>query len=328
VNTLWRIVFLMFWLCVLPFANAQDTTPTPVPQPSDYISVYTPMLNEPDMYAVYVYYMGGGPVTTLQIGPAVSFDDTNVYWWAYDWSPDTRWLAFAQRLGDDDPNDMDIYAHHNESGTITPLVSRAGADIHPSWSPDGTRIAFWSADPQDTTFSLSVVDVATQGEGPDMTITASAPRLLLADVQAHTHRVTWSPDGRRMAFAAANDNGDYDIFTINADGTDFAPLLAQPRNQIRPAWSPDGTRLVLMAADEQGIFNIHTYTFATQALQRLTTVSTSEPSWSPTGRRIIYTQGSDVYIMDADGRNAFKAYANAASPRWLPANNLWAVDRR
>jgi Tol biopolymer transport system component len=50
---------------------------------------------------------------------------------------------------------------------------------------------------------------------------------------------TWSPDGTRLAFASARD-GDYDLYVIDADGSDEHVIVDAPGYQMYPAWSPDG----------------------------------------------------------------------------------------
>jgi len=48
----------------------------------------------------------------------------------------------------------------------------------------------------------------------------------------------WSPDGKKIAFSA-NPDGNYDIFTMNADGSDIQQITTSSRKEITPAWFPD-----------------------------------------------------------------------------------------
>ncbi len=58
--------------------------------------------------------------------------------------------------------------------------------------------------------------------------------------------VSWSPDGRRIAFAGADPAGEEGtaLYTLNTDGSDLAPLPQVGENDVNPAWSPDGEWLV------------------------------------------------------------------------------------
>ena len=65
----------------------------------------------------------------------------------------------------------------------------------------------------------------------------------LAENQAINTSQAWSPEGTRIAFET-NRNGDFEIYTMNADGSAQTNLTIIPAaNDISPNWSPDGTQL-------------------------------------------------------------------------------------
>jgi Tol biopolymer transport system component len=49
----------------------------------------------------------------------------------------------------------------------------------------------------------------------------------------------WSPDGDKIAFTA-NPRGNYDIFTMNADGSEITPITSFPSDEKTLSWFPDG----------------------------------------------------------------------------------------
>ena len=53
---------------------------------------------------------------------------------------------------------------------------------------------------------------------------------------------TWSPDGSKIAFVS-NREGGFQIFSMNADGSNVQRLTNQPADNYQPAWSPDGTKI-------------------------------------------------------------------------------------
>lgn len=91
----------------------------------------------------------------------------------------------------------------------------------PAWSPDGTRIAFYSN--QDSNFEIYTIR-------PDAT-----------DLQRLTHteasdtEMSWSSDGTQIAF-----NFSTGIYAMNADGSDRIPLTDTTTHADRPRWSPRG----------------------------------------------------------------------------------------
>jgi len=53
----------------------------------------------------------------------------------------------------------------------------------------------------------------------------------------------WSPDGKQIAFTA-NPEGSYDIFIMNADGSNINPLTSFPLDENWATWFPDGKSIV------------------------------------------------------------------------------------
>ncbi|MFN8372770.1 MAG: hypothetical protein U0694_07820 [Anaerolineae bacterium] len=47
----------------------------------------------------------------------------------------------------------------------------------------------------------------------------------------------WSPDGTQIAFASDRD-GDYDIYIMNADGSDVRQVTFNDVDDTNPAWVP------------------------------------------------------------------------------------------
>ncbi|HMO00942.1 MAG TPA: hypothetical protein PKD59_16140, partial [Miltoncostaeaceae bacterium] len=89
---------------------------------------------------------------------------------------------------------------------IRQLTSDPGADDAPSWSPDGSRVAFDSLRGGIT----DIYSVSSAGAAPE------------AGLQRHTFDAkgakdpAWSPDGRRLAFASFRNNADWNIWTVSS----------------------------------------------------------------------------------------------------------------
>lgn len=52
----------------------------------------------------------------------------------------------------------------------------------------------------------------------------------------------WSLDGKKIAFTA-NPEGNYDIFTMNPDGSEITAMTFSPSDEKDPSWFPDGKRI-------------------------------------------------------------------------------------
>ncbi len=108
------------------------------------------------------------------------------------------------------------------------ITASARDDRAPSWSPDGTRIAFGHLG--GTTERVDVLDLRT-GRVRDL---------------GNGYSPDWSPDGRRLVFL---DAGAHDLVTMNADGSDRRSLGLTSYGidqETAPAWSPDGRKIAFV----------------------------------------------------------------------------------
>ena len=76
-----------------------------------------------------------------------------------------------------------------------------------------------------------------------MNTDGSDPVNLSNDDFANDRFPSWSPDGSLLAFAS-DRIGDFEIYTMNADGTNLTQLTDSPANDRSPSWSADGTWIV------------------------------------------------------------------------------------
>jgi TolB protein len=202
-----------------------------------------------------------------------------------------------------------------------------GAD--PTWSPDGTQIAFvrWR-EPR----GVWVVDADGSNEWR-------------AFDWSEARWPSWSPDGTQILFSRQYGGRTDEVekcfwgfcFTIAphphwklgivrlSDGDFREPPASQ--FSLAPAWSPDGSRIVY--ADEQGL--------RVQSEDEVSYLITDDgrdtgPAWSPDGSKVAFTRRQhdhwEVYVVDTDGRNLRRLtdtprrsngeVGNSAAAAWSP----------
>jgi TolB protein len=72
---------------------------------------------------------------------------------------------------------------------------------------------------------------------------------------------SWSPDSKKLAFAGW-ENDHFDIFTVNADGTDMIRITSSRKangkwaNNEDPSFSADG-RLLMYTSNRTGSYQIY-----------------------------------------------------------------------
>jgi len=218
----------------------------------------------------------------------------------------------------------DIYVEDSTGGTRRALVTGAGDDASPSWSPNGS-LAF---------------DSNRDGDYDIYLLSPDGRTLTYFDSFGTDIDPAYSPDGHRIAFSS-DRIGPRDIWVMNEDGTGLRAATSNGHDS-HPAWSPDGSRIAFTRQDANGL-NIWVVGADGSGLTQLShNHNDGAPSWSPDGRSIAFdSAASAVKVMNADG-SAVRTITQGGEPVWTLggtrivyvhidakatyADRLWAVS--
>jgi len=119
------------------------------------------------------------------------------------------------------------------------LTNSPHLDWYPSWSPDGKRIAFTSnkkggLEIKDGNLEIYLMDADGNNQRN------------LTNNRHHDWEPSWSPDGKRIAYASLR-NRNREIYVMDADGGNRRNLTNNPFKDSEPAWSPDGKRITFVS---------------------------------------------------------------------------------
>ncbi len=209
-------------------------------------------------------------------------------------------------------------------------------DSYPMLSPDGKKICFQSNRTGDSEIFVMNADGSNLQQ--------------LTNTAGFDGGPAWSPDGKKIVFPSERD-GDPEIYIMDADGSNQERLTNTPGDDSHPHWYPDGSRIIFNSARTSPdlkapwgkqwheVFSMKIDGSDVKQISGFKTVSTY-PSVSPDGKKIAFRQvidgpafnwdlsanannrNSEVFVMDADGKNLVNLSQSPAFDGWP----CWSPD--
>jgi Tol biopolymer transport system component len=170
------------------------------------------------------------------------------------------------------------------------------------------------------------------------------PLNLTAGSPTFDGNASWRPDGRKIVFTSDRATPgnptppglagpDFEVFVMNADGSNPTQITFNDLDDDGAAWSPDG-RMLVVQRDFDPVRGESEYELLTMKAngrheRNITNspgVDELDPEWSPDGERIAFASGRDgddeIYTMNPDGSRVRQLTTNAApfdgEPNWSP----------
>jgi Tol biopolymer transport system component len=207
-------------------------------------------------------------------------------------------------------NGLIVYRHDSEIFTMNgdgsgkaavPNTAAAADPTDPAWSADGNRLAFIR--------DGDIWIIGASGTGA---------RNLTNTPGVQDAEPSWSPDGTEIAFASYRSS-NWEIYVVSSsDGggerqltDDLDPSRVDPSGF--PVWSPDGSTIAF-TSDRLGAFGIYTMSAETGESETFiapTSVTNVYQSWFPDGSKLVYANGTELWITNRDGTSQGKLTTGA-----------------
>src|SRR5262245_29475043 len=248
----------------------------------------------------------------------------------------------------------DIFSMAPDGSGRADLTRSANPDGSPSWSADGSRLAFVrpGKGDNDDIFVMNsngraqrnVTKTSPDDANPDwmpdgskITFDVSSTQIFqaspdgtgLASLLPGGYEGAWSPNGSQIAYTQTVEPSNSEIFVANKDGSGARNLTKAPGYDDDSAvWSPDGAKIAFTryygGAGEIFVMN------ADGSGQRNLTsdpAADDDATWSPDGTKIAFTTNrgptgdNEIFVMNADGSSPVdvtNSPANESDPDWQP----------
>ena len=153
------------------------------------------------------------------------------------YSPYSQQILFASNRETADPlTQQDLWLMPESGGVATRLSNNLNNRESRGWSPDGRKIVTQTV--TDGVGQIVVLDADGRNQKVITQIPPTAPLFSPGKIFPEMRGAVtpaWSPDGRWIAFAS-NHEGNYDLYAMRPDGTDFHRILATPEQELSVGW--------------------------------------------------------------------------------------------
>lgn len=227
-------------------------------------------------------------------------------------SPDGTKIAYIGEYVSGNGNVDVLVKNADESGSVVRVTSNAANDVHPRWSPDGTKIVFTRENAGDS----QVVVANSDGSGSEVAITNNGG--------GDGKHGVFTPDGTQIVFLRGIGSS---IDIADSTGTESnASTIINPADVVNNLdVSPDGATVVYDQQETASSASIRTVAIGGGSPTVIVAASNNKnnvyPSYSPDGTKISYISQSSSSSQSADEQLVVYTIAGSTSTNVISFTN-------
>ena len=225
------------------------------------------------------------------------------------WSPDGSRISFSSDRHR--ASDLDVYVMNADGSGVVQLTDSPGEDRGASWTSDGQVIVFHSARLRDANHIFDLFTMNSDGTNEQLLFPDASAAYACGD--SATGVVVFNSTADPLGTNPVNPGGltDFEIFTVNIDGSNVQQVTNNVVLDSGPKWSPDCSTISFNSLDAGGSLDVHRVDADGSNDVNLTNtpgVFDAFSAWSPDGTSIVFSSNRSVnfelFSMDAvDGGN-------------------------
>ncbi len=264
-----------------------------------------------------IVYEAGGEIFTVNPDGSVPLNLTNNA--ASDvfpaWSPDASRITFSSDRAE--KGNADIYVMNADGSGVKRLTDAPGEDRGTSWTSDSKRIVFHSSRDADASHSFDIFTMNPDGTDQTKILENGSAAYVCGDSKTGT--IVFNSSGDLVGSNPPNGTNpttgapirDFEIFTMDIDGSNVFQVTNNTVLDSGPKWSPDCSTISYNSLDTGGsldIFRIDADGTDNVNLTNTPGVFDAFSAFSPDGTRVVFSSNRDgnfeLYTMSSvDGSN-------------------------